>query len=154
MTPAKVLVFAKVHTALRPASRIAICSSLLITASCLPVTEGARNEFAKQYTCPPEQVTVKRRADVLPHQLLGASLTPIPPEDVASDPNRLRYWQKGYAEKLSSLDQSCEVYEVVGCGQKAVMCCAHALNADGNPMTGAVTCTGSPLVLLIAPPGS
>jgi hypothetical protein len=130
------------------------CSLLMASTSCASIPDGARDQFAKAYTCPPEQVTVTRRADVAPHQMLGA-LVARPPADVASDPSRLRYWNSEQADTMSRLDQSCEVYEARGCGQKSLLCCAHPRSPDGDGESiSEVSCTSPPLVLLVAPPGS
>jgi hypothetical protein len=103
--------------------RIAVASLLALGAAGCALTSTARDTFARRFSCPPEQVQVTPRTDVLPHVALVTE-TAVPPAEVAQDPVRLRYFQEQEAKKLADVDASYRsVYEAVGCGHKSFLAC-------------------------------
>jgi hypothetical protein len=86
-----------------------------VLASCASLSGGARDEFAKRTSCPPDRVTVVPSPDYqvpLPPE-------PSPPADVAGDPGRVAYWrQQQDAARSKQRNPGCDLFEVSGCGQR------------------------------------
>jgi len=117
-----------------------VAGSLLVALSigaggCQSLATGAKEAFAKKYSCPADRVVVRKRGDVRPSQIyLDNDWTPgTPPEEVASDPGRLSVWRRERAksrqQRIDSYDHrfnhSITVFEVGGCGHTAFMGCYH-----------------------------
>ncbi len=101
--------------------------------SAMSIPGGARTVFSQSFVCPPETVTVTPRPEIPPHTLLGHQADgsdAAPPPDVAADPARLQMWQAAAAQKAAVLDALAPVYEVNGCGKKAMLICYHPTRAD------------------------
>ncbi len=117
----------------------------LFACACAVLSTGARDTFAKRFSCPPDRVRVTARPDVPPHEALGIETrrTP-PPANVAADPERLRYFREQRAAENSRSGASCEVYEATGCGQARLLCCAHPFDMEGDTLGSEVDCDGAP----------
>jgi len=119
--------------------RRALAASLLAllaaAGGCKRLQTGAREEFAKAYSCPEERVSVRARSDLKYGDLvLSSSLQQEPADEVKKDPVRLAKWesdrrkeQAELRERLNRLD----VFEVKGCAHVALLGCAHPEAGDG-----------------------
>ena len=127
-------------------NRLVVCLALslpLVLASCKGLDSGAREEFAKKYSCPESRVAVKAREDLKYGDLiLGTSTTKTPPDEVKRDPERLAKWEadqrKENQESRENLNRL-SVYEVTGCDHRAFLGCAHPSTGDGVQL-GEVNC--------------
>jgi hypothetical protein len=84
-----------------------------------PVT--VRDGFAQSTYCPAERVTVTPRG-------FAPGVAPTPPANVAGDPARLKLWKDQHPQ-----GQSKALYEVEGCGQRAVYACRHGSSNANDP---------------------
>jgi hypothetical protein len=122
------------------ASRFMLASlyvAALSLASCsgqMGLSGAVRDNFASRMTCPPDQVNVVQRSDIPRHTFFSEGEA-SPPPDVAADPNRLRFWQQEREARMRDHDVGsffggCDVFEVAGCGQRQVLCCAKHREGD------------------------
>ena len=98
--------------------------------SCETLDGGARQSFASLATCPADETSVVPRPD---YRIPVPPDAP-PPEDVAADPARLADWQHRHeAARVLNERTPCgaalpsfDAYEVTGCGQDVILCCARS----------------------------
>jgi hypothetical protein len=114
-----------------------VIAGCLLVAGCQSHEGAAREEFARQYSCPADRVTVKRRADIRWSTVMWEDPSEEPPEEVAKDPERLAKWRADqkemYAPLIASLDEY-EVFEADGCKHTMLVGCKRpAKSADGKP---------------------
>ena len=91
---------------------------LLLTAlaGCTSLESNARNEFARENSCPKDRVIVSH-----------APPRPAPPE-VAADPGRLAVWNDNEAKR------SRIYYVASGCGRESRYLCEHrSVESDALP---------------------
>jgi len=116
--------------------------------SCEPPEAGPRQTFAAMTTCPPDDATVLPRPD---YRIPAPPPMPPPPE-VAADPARLADWQRRDAMAKQRNDAApCgaalpgfTAFEVRGCGQDVILCCARS-PAPGGPAAGGASCVQQPM---------
>jgi hypothetical protein len=92
------------------------------------LSEGAREEFARQHSCPEDRVTVRERDDVSPAEIVPGLEEKEPPPEVAADAERLAKWKQDAEEKRAKAEDavsSLAVFEVSGCDTSMVMLCNH-----------------------------
>jgi hypothetical protein len=128
----------------------ALVAVVLAMLACEPV-DAPRQSFASQSACPAGETTVVPRPDYrIP---LPPSETQPPPE-VAADPARLADWhRRDEAAKRLNTQTSCgaalptfDAFEVTGCGQDVILCCAHSPTPGGRPVSsGDEPCVQQPL---------
>jgi hypothetical protein len=119
-------------------------------ASCLAMTlasvagksgamDSAKENFAKEFTCPDDRVEARVREDVTATQLAGRK-EPAPPAVVAADPARLALWRKEQSER-EERDNRDHVVEVRGCGHEQTYKCGYATqHASTSSPWMCVTC--------------
>jgi hypothetical protein len=112
---------------------------LIATPSCKKLSTGAREQFAKEFSCPEERVQVKERPDVQAYDLIWGPKTPqTPPEEVRNDPGRLAKWKADHdgadAKARESWNASENVFEANGCDHSAFLTCHHPGGSKGTRM--------------------
>lgn len=120
------------------------CSALL--ASCQSLPDGAKEEMAARWTCPPERITTVTREDLVAGELMAAATTPEPSPEVAADPGRLAYFReerKKHAEKVADAYSSFVVIEAKGCDQQQLLACAKKQKVRAG--SSSVTCSDLPM---------
>jgi hypothetical protein len=121
----------------------------LTATACKKLATGAREEFARKYSCPEERVEVKERPDVKWGQLtMPPSADEQPPAEVKNDPGRLAKWRADQSEsgeaKLRAHYDAMDVFEVRGCDHALLMACKHPTSQGGTTMSS-VMCSDRPL---------
>jgi hypothetical protein len=118
--------------------------ALLATISCKRLATGAREEFAKKYSCPENRVAVTERSDLHYGDLVVQAQTEEPPEDVKKDPERLAKFKKDKADEKSelknNLNSNLDMFAVKGCDHDVLMGCGHATDSDGSSQLNRVVC--------------
>jgi hypothetical protein len=106
--------------------------------ACTSFPTQAKEDFAKKFSCPEEQVTVKDRKDLNADDVLERDRKPrkkdVAPPEIASDPARLAKWTKDRDDAEAarrSFHSSYDVLEVAGCGHKNLVVC-HRPTGKGN----------------------
>jgi hypothetical protein len=125
--------------------RASIVIVVLIAAgalSCKGKTTGAKEYFAKEYSCPENQVTIASSTTKWGDLILAHS-TEEPPDEVKNNRERLAKWRKDrddekreMRERLNDLD----TFDVSGCGHTAVVACWRPGNGEGSPDLSRVAC--------------
>ncbi|MDB4937259.1 MAG: hypothetical protein JWP87_4231 [Labilithrix sp.] len=96
---------------------------------CQSKSSAARQNFAKEYSCPEESVTVKDRPDLRPSQVFPYPFRSKPSAEVASDPVRLAKFNadaKESREKWDGFnDASKDIFEVTGCTHTSLWACSR-----------------------------
>ncbi|MBL8923686.1 MAG: hypothetical protein JNJ54_32830 [Myxococcaceae bacterium] len=107
---------------MRPAQLALLVVSL---SGCQSLTDGAREQVSKAYSCPLERVVGVERSDLKAMELRLAGVPkPTPPPDIAADPARLAMWQQSQAEsRTQAASYPGVVIEVKGCGLVVMMDC-------------------------------
>jgi hypothetical protein len=121
----------------RTVALTAVCCGLCSVASCsgqVGLSGAVRDNFASRMTCPPDQVSVVQRSDIPRHTFFSEGET-SPPPDVAADPSRVQFWQQEREARMRDHDVGsffggCDVFEVTGCGQRQLLCCAKHREGD------------------------
>jgi hypothetical protein len=113
----------------------AVLATILSLTACQSLADGAKEAFAKDYSCPADRVESRDRPD-LRHSSFDTApntLTPKPPPDIAADPARLAMWQQRHQRDPTEFDRTTDVEEVRGCGKQAFYFChggqRHSLQA-------------------------
>jgi hypothetical protein len=118
--------------------------ALVAPVSCgFPLSDGARDVFARATICPPERVRVVPKEA---YKTVVSAPEPSPPPEVAADPERLRYWnEQRAAERRAAEAQATtpvpDVYEVSGCGQTQLLVCAHPMHPGGKQDSTTAVCS-------------
>jgi hypothetical protein len=106
--------------------------------ACTSFPTQAKEDFAKKFSCPEEQVTVKDRKDLNADDVLERDRKPrkkdVAPPEIASDRARLAKWTKDRDDAEAtrrSFHSSYDVLEVAGCGHKNLVVC-HRPTGKGN----------------------
>ncbi len=121
----------RVRTAATAALAPALLLGALSLASCGSSSNAARRFFVYTKTCPSGQVKQVRRRDIVPHPIVPHDAPP--PPEVSADPARLRVWQEARAdERKAAYVEACDVFELTGCGQRALYCCAAHLVSNSE----------------------
>lgn len=120
--------------------RLLVLGLLAFLFACKPLKSGAREQFSKQHACPESRVEVRPRGDLRVWDVL-VGVTPQPPPDVASDPERIALFRANQQDQNDRMQSSCELYEVRGCSQQQLLCCAHPSAEGGGTYTTAVSCS-------------
>ena len=116
----------------------------LVTPACKRLVTGAREEFAKKFSCPEDRVQVAERKDLSAYELIfGKMEAEKPPEAVLDDPERLAKWKADHdkSESKKRWDASFAVFEASGCDHKALLACAHPGGSKGGQRLNAVSCS-------------
>ena len=127
-------------------TRTLLVSCCALLASCQSLPDGAKEEMAARWTCPPERITTVTREDLVAGELMAAATTPEPPPEVAADPGRLAYFreeQKKHAEKVADAYSSFVVIEAKGCDHQQLLACARKQKVRAG--SSSVTCSDLPM---------
>lgn len=132
------------------ALRIALLlGTLLALAGCKRLGTGARETFAREYSCPEARVAVTERSDLRYSAFLESPRPGTPAPEVAADPERLARWtsdrQEEHSALMRDLDTSLTVYRVTGCDHEVFMGCAHVEDSEGYMDLSRVNCFTPPL---------
>jgi hypothetical protein len=119
----------------------------LVTPGCKGLKTGAREEFAKKFSCPDDRVQVVERADLHAYDVIHGdrdTFTKAPPEEVAADPGRLAKWKADHDESddrnRSYYNSAYTVFEVSGCDHEVLMACTHPGGVKGGTRMDRVSC--------------
>jgi hypothetical protein len=117
----------------------------LVATACLggcrreSASTGAKQDFARRYSCPEDRVTVRERKDVDPAVLLAPPATESPPAEVKSDPGRLAKWEADRKAKRAETEagyrRSFTIFEASGCDHAALLACTYATLAGTEGAT-------------------
>ncbi len=101
-----------------------------LLSGCKRLSTGAREDFARRYSCPEERISGKARTDLRAQDVIGAGQQPEvqPPDEVKKDPGRYAEWEKhqaGVRQQQAAQYADYEVFEVTGCGHTTILACHH-----------------------------
>jgi hypothetical protein len=97
-------------------------TACLAISSCQGLSDGAKESFSTEHTCPVDRVEARARPDL---QHSSFSTAERPPADIAADPGRLAMWQAREEKTRTAWDSTYEIYEARGCGKQAFYGCQH-----------------------------
>jgi hypothetical protein len=121
-----------------------LLAAALPAAGCKRLATGARETFARDYSCPEDRVEVIERADIGYSSLFEPPPPGTPAPEVAADPERLAKWKSDQEEARATLtrnfDRSMTVYQVTGCDHEVLMGCQHRTDYDGAKDLSRVNC--------------
>lgn len=119
--------------------------SLLLTGCGKDLGDGARETFAKKYSCPEDRIAVQERKDLNYAALVFREGEPVPSEGVRADPARLAKFHQDQAdiraqemERLNALQY--QLYQVEGCNEDLLLACRHPVHHEGGTLVNEVTC--------------
>ena len=116
---------------------------------CKRLSTGARESFAKEYSCPEDRVVVTERSSLRYSSFFEPFDPGTPPDEVARDPGRLAKWnadkRADHEETMSGIDGDLTVFQVTGCDHEVFMGCGHSSTEDGGLDSGSVSCFTPPL---------
>ena len=95
----------------------------LCLLACQPLSEGAKTDFSKSFTCPMERVEVRARPELHPSDWFKPR---TPTSEIASDPGRLKMWQDEQESLRANGDKYHSIYEARGCGHQALYECGRS----------------------------
>jgi hypothetical protein len=117
---------------------------LLAPYGCKRLSTGAREDFAKKYSCPESRVKVIARSDLHYGDLAVQDSVEEPPEEVKKDPERLAKFKKDKAEEKAdlkkTLSSNLDMFQVQGCDHDVLMGCGHGSDNDGSTHPDVVVC--------------
>jgi hypothetical protein len=114
----------------RGGSTLCDLTPLCTTDGCDSFELAVRNEFVESFSCPLERVSTEPHADV-------AHPAPTPPDDVASDPERLRIWKRNNSAPRRGTGLT--FFTASGCGHQQVYGCRPShewLTSSGGAIKG------------------
>ena len=118
---------------------LTICSAF----GCKSLETGAKEHFAKKYSCPEDRVEAHARPDLRWSKIVfGDRPEEVPPDEVKNDPGRLAKWNEDHQGNAASLDKF-DVFEAKGCGHEQIMACLHPKDDQGTS-TDRVVCIDAP----------
>ena len=115
---------------MRPLLLLVFFALPALVSGCKRLSTGAREDFARRYSCPENRIDVKERTDLRAQDVLGPGQQPEaqPPDEVKNDPGRYAQWKKDQAEQRqgqAARYADYEVFELTGCGHAATLACHH-----------------------------
>ena len=119
-----------------------LCIGLAATSSCKTNSSGAKEHFAREFSCPEGRVTVASSSTKWGDLVLSPSKEEAP-DEVKKDPARLAKWQEDHDEterERRSSANSLDTFDVNGCGHVAVVACWHRTYEGGSVDPGTVVC--------------
>ncbi len=123
----------------------------LSTVACTRLSTQAKDDFAKEFSCPDARVVVKERPDLNADEVLQRKKTKqqkaAPPPDVAADPARLAKWTKDQADSDAlrvSMHAGYDVFEVTGCDHKNLVVCHRPTGKGNNAAHPSCSIEGAP----------
>ncbi len=104
--------------------------ALVLLCGCQSLTDGAKEQFSSDNTCPRDRVDVRERPELKPSQFEK----PLdPPAAIAADSDRVKMWREDQARLAANSDNWGQVVEVRGCGKHAFLTCGHPTkSSDGK----------------------
>jgi len=111
--------------------RLAFASTIALVAlaGCQSLSDGAKETFSQENTCPADRVEVRERPELKASSFTTG--TSQPPADIAADPERLKMWQKEQRERLERNDNNGHKYaQARGCGKTVLYDCRGPTNQD------------------------
>jgi hypothetical protein len=121
-----------------------LLAAALPPAGCKRLATGARETFARDYSCPEDRVEVIERSDIGYSSLFALPSAGKPAPEVAADPERLAKWRRDqeeeHATRARDFDRSMTVYQVTGCDHEVFMGCQHRTELDGAKDLSRVNC--------------
>jgi hypothetical protein len=119
----------KVRRPTRAPVLVALIALVAVAASlgCESLDDMARDDFAREFSCPMNRVEVRPRTDIEGYTLVHGP-RPAPPKDIANDPGRLAVWQKDQDERRSH--DFGTMYEVRGCSHGKLYLCSRSVGAS------------------------
>jgi len=116
---------------------------LFSVAGCKTTKTGAKEYFAKEFSCPDDRVTIAPRSDIKWGTIILDRNQPEPPAEIKGDPGRLAKWkeerEKEKKESRSTLD-ALDVFEGHGCDHDVLMGCGHSGDQEGGCNPNQVSC--------------
>ncbi|MBM4369332.1 MAG: hypothetical protein FJ102_24175 [Deltaproteobacteria bacterium] len=98
---------------------LVLLGTLLALADCKRLGTGAREDFAREYSCPEARVAVTERSDLRYSAFSPPPSPGTPAPEVAADPERLAKWtsdqQEEHSALMRDLDRAVTMYQVTGC---------------------------------------
>jgi hypothetical protein len=114
----------------------------LATSGCKSLKSGARESFARKYSCPEDRVEIAPRKELRAADLLlPKTVETLPADEIKNDPGRLQKWRDDRAavrEQQVRLYERYEVFAATGCDKSALVCCQHPIVTSGGT-TGEAT---------------
>lgn len=101
---------------------------IIAASGCKKVTQGAKEHFSRDFTCPLERVEVRPRKDLRPSDFEAHAK---PSKEIAADPDRLAMWQAEQNKNREWMDKHDEILEARGCDHEALYAC-HRHNKDAS----------------------
>lgn len=101
---------------------------VIAASGCKKITQGAKEHFSKDFTCPIERVEVRPRKDLRPSDFEKPAR---PSKEIAADPDRLAMWQAEQDKSREWMNKHDEIIEARGCGHEALYAC-HRHNKDAS----------------------
>lgn len=115
----------------------------LAVVGCKTTKTGAKEYFAKEFSCPDDRVRIVPRSDVKWGSIILDQDQAAPPDEVKNDPGRYAKWkserEKEKAEMRGTLD-ALDVYEGHGCDHDVLMGCGHSGDQEGGCSPSQVSC--------------
>ena len=131
--------------------RLLLLLAMLSLAACASREEAARNDFARRFTCPAEQVTTTKIPGVRWSEVMRReNPIPEPPAEVRADPARLDMWNREYSNFSPGFDHNYEGFHVTGCGHAADLLCQCAID---TPAWKQFACPCEMPAVPLLPPG-
>jgi hypothetical protein len=112
--------------------------------SCKKLEDGAKEQFARQYSCPENRISVEPRPELKWSELVFGKQAPEqPPDEVKRDPERLAKWKSDHQNTKSS--EPYQMFRVTGCDHEAYFGCTHPTDPHGGgTQVGLVNCSEAP----------
>ena len=114
----------------------------LAMAGCKSSETGARETFAREFSCPEDRVEVRARKDLSFGDFMPGKKQE-PPAEVKADPDRLAKWNADRKKGRSGFDNF-DMVEAKGCGHEQIYGCKHPAADRGGIKTSEVACVKPP----------
>jgi hypothetical protein len=110
-----------------------VVATMLSLTGCQTLSDGAKEKFSKDYSCPIDRLESRDRPDLHRSSFhTAAAPTATPPADIAADPARLAVWNQNHKQDPTSFDDLDDIEEVRGCGNAAFYACHHMQRHAGT----------------------
>lgn len=113
---------------------------LVFLCACQSVTDGAKESFSSEKTCPLARVEARERPELKPSQFDKSD----PPPDVAADPGRLQMWRDEHKATADKDDMLGQIVEVRGCDKHVFYNCVHPTSSSNGARWMCMTQTNVP----------
>jgi hypothetical protein len=120
----------------------ALAGVAVFLLACTSDEAASKEAFSKEFSCPPDRVTVTPRKGDAYEAVFGKDTEPTP--EIKADPGRYSVWKKERQDAHDSFNNGRTMMAVKGCDHVALYHCGYGNDANGGRVMACSRTVSSP----------